>query len=308
MFNIFSKSKITENIFSGNLTQKISQIFTHKKLDLSTIEELEDLFITSDIGAETTNKIIENLKKQKFSKEKITDSDFFEVKKFLQNEILKILEPCQKALELDFTKSPIVIIFNGVNGAGKTTTIAKIAQKLKIQNKKVLLAACDTFRAGACEQLEIWAKKIDIDIVLPNRENEEPSSVAYRSLEFATKNQFDVILIDTAGRLHNKQNLMDELKKINKVIKKIDETAPHHNLLIIDGTTGQNSHNQLESFDEAIKISGIIITKLDGTAKGGAIISLADKFKKPIYAIGVGEKSSDLKEFDAQDFVNNLVK
>ena len=308
MFNIFSKSKITENIFSGNLTQKISQIFTHKKLDLSTIEELEDLFITSDIGAETTNKIIENLKKQKFSKEKITDSDFFEVKKFLQNEILKILEPCQKALELDFIKSPIVIIFNGVNGAGKTTTIAKIAQKLKIQNKKVLLAACDTFRAGACEQLEIWAKKIDIDIVLPNRENEEPSSVAYRSLEFATKNQFDVILIDTAGRLHNKQNLMDELKKINKVIKKIDETAPHHNLLIIDGTTGQNSHNQLESFDEAIKISGIIITKLDGTAKGGAIISLADKFKKPIYAIGVGEKSSDLKEFDAQDFVRNLLK
>ena len=307
MFKIFSTSKIAKNIFNGNLTEKISQIFTHKKLDLSTIEELEDLFITSDIGAETSNKIIENLKKQKFSKEKITESNFFEVKNFLQDEILKILKPCEKTLELDFTKSPIVITFNGVNGAGKTTTIAKIAQKLKIQNKKVLLVACDTFRAGACEQLDIWAKRIDVDIILPNRENEDPSSIAYRSLEFATKNQFDIVLIDTAGRLHNKQNLMDELRKINKVIKKIDETAPHHNLLIIDGTTGQNSRNQLESFDEAIKISGIIITKLDGTAKGGAIISLADKFKKPIYAIGVGEKSSDLKEFDAQDFVNNLL-
>ncbi|MES2961261.1 MAG: signal recognition particle-docking protein FtsY [Pseudomonadota bacterium] len=302
---IFSKSKISDQLKSSSskISTAISQIFTHKKLDALTLEELEEVLILSDMGSEVASSIITNLKARKFEK----NIDENEIKNFLKQEIENILKPCQKALALDESKKPQVIIFNGVNGAGKTTTIGKVAQNLKNQNKKVLIAACDTFRAAASHQLEIWAKRVGCEIVMPTKDGEDPAAVAYRAFELAKKNDFDVVLVDTAGRLQNKQNLMDELKKINSVLKKIDSNAPHENLLILDATTGQNAKSQLEIFNQIVGITGIVITKLDGSAKGGIVVALAKKFSKPIYAIGVGEKLDDLQEFDAANFARNLV-
>jgi fused signal recognition particle receptor len=303
-FKIFSKSNLTNQLKSSSskISAAISQVFTHKKLDENTIDELEEILIASDMGAEVAIKISASLREKKFEKN-ISET---EIKNFLTREISAILKPCQKTLELRDDSKPQVFIFNGVNGAGKTTTIAKIAQSLKNQNKKVLIAACDTFRAAASQQLEIWAKRVGCEIILPQKEGEDPAAIAYRSFDFAHKNNFDVLLIDTAGRLQNKQNLMEELKKINTVLKKIDPSAPHENILILDATTGQNARSQLEIFNQIVGISGIIITKLDGSAKGGIVVSLAQNFNKPIYAIGVGEKLEDLQEFDAETFARNL--
>ena len=302
---IFSRSKISDQLKSSSskISTAITQIFTHKKLDALTLEELEEVLILSDMGSEVASSIIANLKARKFEK----NIDENEIKNFLKQEIENILKPCQKALTLDESKKPQVIIFNGVNGAGKTTTIGKVAQNLKNQNKKILIAACDTFRAAASHQLEIWAKRVDCEIVMPTKDGEDPAAVAYRAFDLAKKNDFDVVLVDTAGRLQNKQNLMDELKKINSVLKKIDGNAPHENLLILDATTGQNAKSQLEIFNQIVGITGIVITKLDGSAKGGIVVALAQKFLKPIYAIGVGEKLDDLQEFDAASFAKNLV-
>jgi len=302
---IFSRSKISDQLKSSSskISTAITQIFTHKKLDALTLEELEEVLILSDMGSEVASSIIANLKARKF--EKNIDED--EIKNFLKQEIENILKPCQKVLALDESKKPQVIIFNGVNGAGKTTTIGKVAQNLKNQNKKVLIAACDTFRAAASHQLEIWAKRVGCEIVMPTKDGEDPAAVAYRAFDLAKKNDFDVVLVDTAGRLQNKQNLMDELKKINSVLKKIDGNAPHENLLILDATTGQNAKAQLEIFNQIVGITGIVITKLDGSAKGGIVVALAKKFSKPIYAIGVGERLDDLQEFDAANFAKNLV-
>ncbi len=301
MFKFFSKSKIA--LESSKISQAISQIFTHKKLDAATLEELEDTLLANDVGFEVAAEIIARLRAAHFEK----NIDGSEIKKFLAAEIEKILKPCQASLNLVSSAKPHVVIFNGVNGAGKTTTIGKVASNLKNQNQKILIAACDTFRAGAAQQLEIWAKRVGCEIILPQKENDDPASVAYRALDFAKKNNFDVLLIDTAGRLQNKQHLMDELKKINAVLKKIDVSAPHENLLILDATTGQNAKSQMEIFNQIVGISGLIITKLDGTSKGGIILALAKKFNKPIYAIGVGEKIEDLQEFDAGNFARNLV-
>lgn len=298
--NLFSKSKISDGI--GKISSSLTQIFTHKNLDDEMLEQLEETLLLSDMGSEVAGEIIKDLRAQKFAKN-INEE---EVKDFLAAKITKILEPCEKALALDESTKPQVIIFNGVNGAGKTTTIAKIASNLKNQNKKVLIAACDTFRAAAADQLATWAKRIDCEIVMPQKEGEDPASVAYRALDFAKKNGHDVLLIDTAGRLQNKQNLMDELKKINSVLKKIDSSAPHENLLILDATIGQNAKAQMEVFNQVVGITGLVITKLDGTAKGGIVVAIAQKFKKPIYAIGVGEKADDLQEFDAEIFSKSL--
>ena len=304
-FKIFSRSKIDDQLkpSSNKLSSAITQIFTHKKLDESTLEELEETLILSDMGSEASIQIIDNLRAKKFAKT-ITDE---EIKQFLQDEISTILKPCQKTLDLEDKSKPQVLIFNGVNGAGKTTTIGKIAQNLKNQNKTVLIAACDTFRAAASAQLEVWASRTGCEIILPTREGEDEAAVAYRALDHATKNNFDILLIDTAGRLQNKSNLMDELKKINNVIKKIDPDAPQENLLILDATTGQNAKSQLQIFNEIVGITGLVITKLDGSARGGIVVSLAQNFQKPIYAIGVGETLEDLQEFEAEEFAKNLV-
>ena len=305
IFKIFSRSKIEDKLkpSSNKISTAITQIFTHKKLDDSTLEELEETLILSDMGTEVALRIVNNLRSKKFAK---TISDE-EIKDFLKNEILQILKPCEKTLNIQESDKPQVLIFNGVNGAGKTTTIGKIAENLKNQNKKILIASCDTFRAAASAQLEVWAKRVGCDIVLPIKEGEDAAAVAYRALEKATKDNFDVLLIDTAGRLQNKSNLMDELKKINNVIQKIDPDAPQENLLILDATTGQNAKSQLKVFNEIVGITGLIITKLDGTARGGIVVSLAEIFQKPIYAIGVGEKIEDLQEFNAEEFAKSLV-
>jgi len=304
-FKIFSRSKIDEKLkpSSNKISTAITQIFTHKKLDESTLEELEETLILSDMGTEVATRIVNNLRSKKFAK----TIDDKEIKEFLQNEIFQILKPCEKTLNIADSNKPQVLIFNGVNGAGKTTTIGKIAENLKNQNKKILIASCDTFRAAASAQLEVWAKRTGCEIILPIKEREDSAAVAYRALEHATKNDFDVLLIDTAGRLQNKSNLMDELKKINTVIQKIDPDSPQENLLILDATTGQNAKSQLQVFNEIVGITGLVITKLDGTARGGIVVSLAEIFKKPIYAIGVGEKLEDLQEFNADEFAKSLV-
>jgi fused signal recognition particle receptor len=303
MFSFFSKSKSDTTPKTSKISAAISQIFSHKKLASEIIDELEETLILADIGAETAANIIKNFKAKKFHKN-ITD---LEVKNFLSEEIEKILLPCQKALQITSSHKPQVIIFNGVNGAGKTTTIGKMAFNLKNQNQKVVIAACDTFRAAASQQLEIWAKRADCEIISALKDGEDPAAVAHRALIFAKENKADFLLIDTAGRLQNKQNLMDELKKINTVLRKIDESAPQENLLILDATIGQNARQQLEVFNQIVGITGLVITKLDGSAKGGILVALADKFKKPIYAIGLGEKIEDLQEFDAKSFAKSLV-
>ena len=304
-FSFFSKSKIANQLAasSSKISTTITQIFTHKKLDNLTAEELEETLILADLGVDVSAEIIKKFREKKFEK----NIDENVIKEFLASEITQILQPCQAILKANSTLKPQVIIFNGVNGAGKTTTIGKVAANLKNQNQRVLIAACDTFRAAASSQLEVWAKRANCEIITAQKEGEDPAAVAYRALDFAKKNNFDVLLIDTAGRLQNKQNLMDELKKINLVIKKIDISAPHENILILDATTGQNAKSQLEIFNQIVGITGLIITKLDGTARGGIVVALAQKFKKKIYAIGVGEKIEDLQEFDAKNFANNLL-
>ena len=305
LFNFFSKSKITDQLkgTSGKLSQAITQVFTHKKIGSETLDDLEEILINSDLGVETSTKIMRNLREKKFEKNISVD----EIKKFLQQEIITILKPCEKALALDDSIKPRVIIFNGINGVGKTTTIGKIAFNLSGQNKKILIAACDTFRAAASEQLEIWAKRSNCEIISALKDGEDPAAVAFRAYDHARKNNYDILLIDTAGRLQNKQNLMDELKKINNVLKKIDASAPHENLLILDATIGQNAKNQLEIFHQIVGITGLIITKLDGSAKGGIVVALLDKYKIPLYAIGVGEKIEDLQEFNADNFAKNII-
>ncbi len=304
-FSFFSKSKITDQLkgTSGKLTQAITQIFTHKKIAAEILDDLEEILINSDIGVEVSAKIVQKLRNKKFEKN-ISEN---EIKNFLAEEIIEILKPCEKALALNNSIKPRVIIFNGINGVGKTTTIGKIAFNLSGQNKKILIAACDTFRAAASEQLEIWAKRSNCEIISALKDGEDPAAVAFRAFDYAQKNSFDILLIDTAGRLQNKQNLMDELKKINTVIKKIDASAPHENLLILDGTIGQNAKNQLEIFHQIVGITGLVITKLDGSAKGGIVVALADQYKIPLYAIGIGEKIEDLQEFNAANFTKNLL-
>ena len=304
-FNLFSKSKISDQLknSSQKLSQALTQIFTHKKLDSVALDEIEEILITNDLGSDFAKNIVDILRQKKFEK----NIDENSIKEFLTNEIEIILKPCEGKIDLDSDKKPQVIIFNGVNGAGKTTTIGKIAFNLKNQHKKVLISACDTFRAGASSQLEVWAKRADCKIILPLKEGEEPASVAYRALDYAIKNNFDVLLIDTAGRLQNKQNLMDELKKINTVVKKLDASAPHYNLLIVDATIGQNSRIQTEIFNQTVGIDGLVITKLDGSAKGGVVVAISKIFAKPIFAIGIGEKIEDLQEFNAKNFAKSLV-
>ncbi len=306
MFSFFSKAKKNDGeiVKTSKISQAITQIFSHKKLASEIIDELEETLIIADIGAEVAMRIIEDFRTKKFHK----DITIEEVKDFLAGELEKILQPCQKTLQIDSDIKPKVIIFNGVNGAGKTTTIGKIAFNLKNQNKKVVIAACDTFRAAASQQLEVWAQRANCEIVAATKDGEDPAAVAFRAFNVAKNNDADFLLIDTAGRLQNKQNLMDELKKINTVLKKIEPAAPHENLLILDATIGQNAKQQLEVFNQIVGITGLVVTKLDGSAKGGILVALADQFKKPIYAVGLGEKIEDLQEFEAKSFARSLVE
>ena len=267
------------------------------------LNELEDFLIQSDVGVESAKEL-----REKFATTKVStkDSGKDEIFKIFSDYVSEILKPLEKNLKNININKPSVILIAGVNGVGKTTTIGKLGKILGQNNKKIVLGAADTFRAAAVNQLDVWAKRISADIIKSD-EGADPASVAYKALEYAKNNNFDYLLIDTAGRLQNKKNLMDEFKKITKVVKKIDSNAPHETFLILDATTGQSALNQVEEFKKITPITGIIMTKLDGTAKGGILLAIGKKFKLPIVALGMGEKEDDLYMFNAKHYSNALM-
>ncbi len=301
--SIFEKFKLGLSKSSKNLSTGLNDLFFKKKIDENMLNELEDFLIQSDVGVESAKEL-----RQKFANAKIDpkNSKQSEVFKVFSNYASEILKPLEKNFENNSENRPRVILVAGVNGVGKTTTIGKLGKILKKNNKKVVFGAADTFRAAAVNQLEIWAKKIGADII-KSEEGSDPASVAYKALEHGKKNSFDYLLIDTAGRLQNKKDLMDEFKKITKVVKKIDSEAPHETFLILDATTGQSAINQVEEFKKITPITGVIMTKLDGTAKGGILLAIGKKFKLPIIALGMGEKEDDLHMFKAEDYSKALM-
>lgn len=298
----FSRLKQGLKKSSSALTEGISGIFTKKRLDASTLEELEDLLIMSDLGVSVSARVCERLSKNRFDKAISAE----EVQQALAEEIGEIMQDVAKPLEMKPDHKPQVILMVGVNGAGKTTTIGKLAKQFKNQGKSVMLAAGDTFRAAAIEQLQVWGQRNDVPVI-SGKEGCDAAGLAYDAIEKAKRSGTDILMIDTAGRLQNKSYLMDELKKIIRVIKKFDETAPHDTVLILDATTGQNAVIQTEVFIDLAGVTGLIMTKLDGTARGGVLVACAEKFKLPIHAIGVGESIDDLQAFDPNDFSKMLV-
>lgn len=285
---------------SAKISNGLNDIFGKKKLDSATLDELEELLITTDIGIKSSMEIIHKFSSVKQNKE----IEKNEILHLLAENIEPILKPCEK--EFILTGKPCVILMVGVNGAGKTTTIGKLTAKFKKQGKKVSVIAGDTFRAAAVEQLSVWAEKSNVRI-FSGKEGADSAGVCYDGLNQAIKNGDDVVFIDTAGRLQNKSGLMDELKKIVRVIKKIMPEAPHYILITIDATTGQNALAQVQTFREIIGVNGLIVTKLDGTAKGGILVAIAKETNLPIYFIGVGEKIEDFDQFKAEDFTKNLL-
>ena len=287
---------------SAKLTEGISAIFTKRKLDDEVLEELEELLIAADLGVKTSADLIKHLRKTRFGKD-VTDQ---EVREVFAAEIARILEPVAKPLEIDPSRGPHVVLVVGVNGSGKTTTIGKLAQFYREQGLKVMLAAGDTFRAAAVEQLRIWGDRTGCPII-HRPEGADAAALAYDAIAEARAAGADLLLIDTAGRLHNKAQLMDELAKVLRVMQKIEPTAPHDTVLVLDATVGQNAHSQVEVFRNLVKVSGLVLTKLDGTAKGGVLVALAEKFGLPVHAIGVGEKAEDLRPFAAEKFAQSLL-
>ena len=282
---------------SSQLTRGIADVFSKRKLDAATLEDLEDLLIQADLGIETSAKIAARLKAERYEKS-ITPE---EVREVLASEIAKVLAPVAKPLLVDLTHKPHVILIVGVNGTGKTTTIGKLAERYRKDGLKVMLAAGDTFRAAAIDQLKIWAARTGAAIIARDA-GSEAASLAFDAVSEAKAGGYDVLLIDTAGRLQNKDGLMQELEKIIRVIRKVDPSAPHNVLLTLDATTGQNALNQVEVFQARAGVTGLIMTKLDGTARGGILVAIAAKYGLPVHAVGVGEGPDDLQAFDATDF------
>ena len=298
----FDKLKKGMNKTKTSFDEKINNIFSSfRKVDEEFLDELEEILIMSDIGMDTSIKII-NALREKIKKEKLQDEE--EVKQALREEMQKILDITDISLHLE-TK-PSVILVVGVNGVGKTTSIGKIANRLAKDGKKVVVAAADTFRAAAVEQLEIWAKRAGSDIV-KREEGVDPASVVYDAIKITKEKQADVLIVDTAGRLHNKKYLMDELNKIQKVIQKEMPDADKEVLLVIDGTTGQNAISQVKAFKEETPITGLGLTKLDGTAKGGVVIGIVEENKIPVKFIGIGEQIDDMEIFNSEDFVKAII-
>jgi len=287
---------------SSVISKNINDLLTKRKLDDAAIEELEEILITSDLGVSTAARLSQSIASSRFGKETTSE----EIKAVLASEITKILEPIAIPLEPDAKNTPHVIVVCGVNGVGKTTTIGKLARAYSAKGQKVVLAAGDTFRTAAIEQLEIWGQRTNSQVI-SSEIGKDAASLAYDAFEQAKKTKADILLIDTAGRLQNKKELMAELQKIIRVIRKIDHVAPHSCLLVLDATTGQNTHSQVEAFADAINITGLIVTKLDGSSKGGVLVSLAEKFGLPVHAIGIGEQPEDLQSFKARDFANSLM-
>lgn len=298
----FDKLKHGLSKTKTSINEKINNVFSaFRKVDEDLLEELEEALIMSDVGMETSEKIISELR-DKIKKEKIEDAE--DVKKALKNIIKEILDSVDSSLNLETTPSIILVV--GVNGVGKTTSIGKIANRLKKDGKKVVIAAADTFRAAAVEQLEIWANRAGCDIV-KRHEGSDPASVVYDAIKVTKEKNADVLICDTAGRLHNKKYLMDELIKIKKIVDRELPDASKEVLMVLDATTGQNAILQVKAFKETVDINGLILTKLDGTAKGGAVIGIVSENEMPIKFIGVGEQIDDMEKFDSTDFVNALI-
>ena len=298
----FDKLKQGLSKTKSSFDEKINNVFSNfRKVDEELLEELEEALIMSDVGVETSTKIISNLR-DRIKKEKIEDEQ--DVRQALREEIKKILDEVDNSLKLETT--PAVILIVGVNGVGKTTSIGKIANRLKQDGKKVVVAAADTFRAAAVEQLEIWANRAGCDIV-KKEEGTDPAAVVYDAIKITKEKKADVLICDTAGRLHNKKYLMDELVKIKKVIDKELPDASKEILMVLDATTGQNAISQVAAFKKPVDITGLVLTKLDGTAKGGVVIGIVSENKVPVKFVGVGEQIDDMEIFNSTDFVNALI-
>ena len=290
-------SRSTQKISAG-----ITGAFTRRKLDDEALEELEDVLITADLGPAVAKRIIAEFRRTRFGRE-VTDE---EVRTALAEEIAEILKPVAKPLLLDPARKPHVVLVVGVNGTGKTTTIGKMALQYKQEGKRAVLVAGDTFRAAAVEQLQIWGERTGAPVI-SGPPNADAAGLAFDALTRALAERADVLLIDTAGRLHNKAALMEELAKIIRVLRKQDEAAPHSVLLVLDATTGQNAMQQVRVFRDMVAITGLVVTKLDGSARGGIVVALAEEFGLPVHAVGVGEKATDLRAFEALDFARGLV-
>ena len=303
--NWFKKLKSGLSKSASKVDNAISSITGKKTVDKEELDNIEDHLILADLGVEVASRITKRIKEQKFElneKKEITKLDISET---LASEIEKILLPCESNIFDKFKSKPHVILLAGVNGSGKTTTAGKIAEKFRLDNKTVVLAAADTFRAAAVAQLETWADRTGAKIV-SGLDGGDSAAVAYKAVEKAKIENIDIVIIDTAGRLQNKKDLMEELTKTCRVVSKLDPDAPHQKIVVLDGTVGQNAHSQLKIFNDSIGLTGMIITKLDGSAKGGVVVSLAEKFKSPIHAVGVGEGLDDLQDFKAVSFSRAL--
>lgn len=288
----------TSDQFSDNLKGLLSK----RKLTEDVLNGIEEALILSDMGVNTASRLKHFLQNQRLGQD-VTEE---EVRQFLSTEIIKILDPIAKPLPIPMPNQLMVILIVGVNGAGKTTTLSKLSQYWIDLGYKVGMVAGDTFRAAAVEQLQIWAQRLNISFYSTKPQG-DAAGLVFTAMEKAKEDKLDILCIDTAGRLHNKEHLMEELRKIVRVIQKIDNKASHHTILVLDATTGQNAHNQIDAFKKTVAINGLILTKLDGTAKGGIVVSLAEKYKLPIYAIGVGEQVNDMQPFNAADFSNHLL-
>ena len=293
-----SSQKVSDSLKS--LTS-LSSLIGASKLDAASIEEVEDALIGADLGTKSAARLAEAMRKHKFDGPVTSDS----LAAALADSIAEILRPVATPLVLDSGHRPHVLLLVGVNGSGKTTTAGKLAQQWHQQGKTVLLAAGDTFRAAAIEQLQIWGDRTGTKVIAGDQ-GSDAAALAYAALETAQKEQADILIIDTAGRLQNRTELMDELAKIVRVIRKLDQSAPHDSVIVLDGTVGQNALSQVKAFQQAADVSGLIVTKLDGSAKGGVVVALAEEFGLPVHAVGVGEGADDLQPFDAQEFANAL--
>jgi fused signal recognition particle receptor len=287
---------------SSRLGEGIAGILSKRKLDATTLQELEDLLIAADLGPAMAAKLTKRLAAERFAGEPTAE----QVRESLARAIAEVLAPVAKPLAVDAARKPFVVLVVGVNGTGKTTTIGKLARLYKQEGLAVMLCAGDTFRAAAIEQLKIWGARVGVEVIAGSP-GADAAGLAYDALAAAKKAAADLLLIDTAGRLHNRADLMAELQKIRRVIRKLDPSAPHAVLLVLDASTGQNAHAQVETFRAMIEVSGLVVTKLDGTARGGVLVALAERFGLPVHAIGVGEGADDLRPFAARDFAASLM-
>ena len=299
----FARLKAGLSRSTAKLTESVTGIFTKRKLDEAALEELEETLIAADLGVAASRRIVEGFRKTRFGKE-VTDA---EVKATLADEIAAILVPVARPLVIEPARAPHVVLVVGVNGTGKTTTIAKLGKQYRDQGLKAGFVAGDTFRAAAVEQLQVWADRTGARFFPPAKPGADAAGLAFDSLTAARAEGLDVLLVDTAGRLHNKSALMEELRKVVRIIRRVDETAPHSVLLVLDATTGQNAVQQVKVFGEMVDVSGLVVTKLDGSAKGGVVVALAQEFGLPVHAVGVGEKAEDLRPFEARDFSRGLL-